>query len=73
MPLENQTLSLRYPKSAVTVETLANAVELTKAILRDVVGNEIADSLNNEPLTDAVYNSLIVIELRKSLSPKTGV
>lgn len=73
MSLENQTLPLRHAKSITTVETLANAVELSKAVLREVVGNEIADTINNAPLTDSLYNSLIVIELRKNLTPSTGV
>ena len=73
MSLENQTLPLRHAKSIATVETLANAVELSKAVLREVVGNEIADTINNAPLTDSLYNSLIVIELRKNLTPSTGV
>lgn len=73
MSLDNQTLALRHAKSITTVETLANAVELSKAVLREVVGNEIADTINNAPLTDSLYNSLIVIELRKNLTPSTGV
>lgn len=73
MSLDNQTLDLRYPKSITTAETLANAVEVTKAILREVVGNEVADTINNAPLTDALYNTLIVIELRNKLAPQTGI
>lgn len=73
MSIDNPSLQLQYPKTATTVETLANAVELTKAILREVVGNEISDSINNMPLTDSIYNTLIVTELRKSLSQTTGI
>lgn len=73
MSIENQTLQMQYPKTAITIETLANAVEITKAVLREVVGNEISDSLHNQPLTDDMYNTLIVTEVRKSLSPITGI
>jgi hypothetical protein len=73
MLLSNQTLDLRYKKSVKTVEVLANATELAKALMRSVVGNEIADTINDQPLTDGVYGQLIAAELRKQLSPKTGI
>lgn len=66
-------IGIRHKKSITTVEVLANCVELTKAIMRGVVGNEVADTMNTQPITDAMYSTIIASEIRKNLSSKTGV
>lgn len=73
MTVSTAGVPLQYKNSTLTVTTLGNAVELTKGILRAIVGNELADSLNGEQITDEQFNVLIATEMRNALFPKTGV
>lgn len=54
-----------------TLKTLGNAVELATSVVQDVVGNDIADSLNGTPLTNVliadVVESRFTAELAKYL------
>lgn len=63
---------MKSPKSQNTLVILANANQLVANILRNVVGNDLADSIAGTPHTsDAVYN-LTQSELQKTLSAHLG-
>jgi hypothetical protein len=55
-------------KLAQTINTLANINEMTRLIMMDIMGNDMADTINGQPLSiNAVYNltqSVIARELQ---------
>jgi hypothetical protein len=55
-----------------TVVVLGNANELAVNIIQGVMGNEIADSIGDSPVTrDVIYN-MVQTEFQKKLAPTVG-
>lgn len=61
----------KHEQSAVTLETLATVMELAKAVMREVTGNELADTVNGQALTDNLYNQLIAARIRTNMQLMT--
>lgn len=55
-------------KSTTTLATLANAVELVRLVAVEVVGNDIADSIDGSPLTHEVVGQLSISSFMNHLS-----
>lgn len=63
-------------KSALTertVVTLANAGELVKNISQAILGNEVADTFNGNPLTKDVLYNMAQTQFQAAVSSKLGV
>jgi len=61
---------MRHQKSVETLATLANGAELVAAIAFEVLGNEVADTLNGSPITRSVVYNLAQTRFQASLSAK---
>jgi hypothetical protein len=51
-----------------TVLTVANAAELTAAIAKEVLGNDVADSVEGSELTSDVVRDIAVAQIQQNLS-----
>lgn len=58
--------------SESTIQTLANGGELVQAVVRHVVGNDVADVLNGSPLTRQVLLELAQIEFQSATNKYLG-
>jgi hypothetical protein len=54
--------------SLQTVLTVANAAELTAAIAKEVLGNDVADSVEGSELTSDVVRDIAVAQIQQNLS-----
>lgn len=54
-------------ESERTVATLANAICLVTAVIKEVAGDTVADQLNGSPVTDETYATLISTEFNKDI------
>lgn len=61
-----ETLTLRSITDNVIV--LANIIETTKEVLKDVSGKDVADSVGESSLTEEVLTMLVVNELKNRLT-----
>lgn len=59
-------------QSENTINTLCNAIMLSSAIVQEIAGNEVANTLNGNPITDAVLNDLIASQINKNFSIYTA-
>ena len=62
-------------KSALTertVVTLANAGELVKNITQAILGNEVADTFNGNPLTKDILYNMAQTQFQAAVSSKLG-
>jgi hypothetical protein len=57
---------MKSKKSANTTVVLANANELVAGIMRGVVGNDVADSINGSPLTRESIFNLVQAEIQNA-------
>lgn len=64
---------MKLQNSATTLVTIANAAELTCAIVQSVVGDDVADTFNKAPLTRAMIHTLAVAEIKNNIANQTGV
>lgn len=55
-------------KNHITIATLANATELVNAVTVEVIGNEVADTINNMPLSRSAIGHLAQASFNKSLN-----
>lgn len=60
-------------KTERTVVVLGNAAELVSNIVKGVMGNEVADTINGSPLTQNMLHNLTQTSLQDALSAYTGV
>lgn len=58
-------ISLEKAKRSAMV--LANVAELTTGIIREISGNDIANSLNGSKLTNGVIQSLVIQKVKSLL------
>lgn len=63
---------MQLRESATTLVTLANASQLTAAIVQGVVGNELADSLGGQPLTQETIYQLTQTKIQSHLASHLG-
>jgi len=54
--------------AANTQVVLANAGELTKAIIFEVMGNDVSNSVNGTQLGSKMLNSIVQARIQKSLN-----
>lgn len=54
--------------AANTQVVLANAGELTKAIIFEVMGNDVSNSINGTQLGSKMLNSIVQARIQKSLN-----
>ncbi len=59
-------------ESLQTVVTLANAAELTAAIAKDVLGNDVADMVEGNELTTDVVRDIALADIQSKLAIHTG-
>jgi len=58
--------------SLQTVVTLANAAELTAGIAKEVLGNDVADSIEGSELTSDVVRDIALAQIQTNLSTHNG-
>jgi len=51
-----------------SVVTIANTAELSARVIREFSGNDIANSLNNNPLTFDALRGLVISRIQHNLS-----
>lgn len=61
-----------HPKSETTVLTLANATALVTAVLRQVSGHEVANTLGGTPLTQSAMSKFVCSRIHAKLSKYTS-
>lgn len=59
-------------QSISTLVTLANANELAATIVLGVVGNDVADTINNSPLTKEIIFEMTQSQIKKTVSESLG-
>lgn len=59
-------------ESLQTVTTLANAAELTAAIAKEVLGNDVADMVEGNELTADVVRDIALAHIQSKLAIFTG-
>jgi hypothetical protein len=59
-------------ESEHTVVTLANAGDLVVRIAQNIVGNEVADTLNGSPLTRSLIQNLSQSKFQQAVSKHIG-
>ena len=55
-------------ESERTVATLANAICLVTAVVKEVAGVSVADQLNGSAVSDETYSTLIATEFNKDIA-----
>ena len=55
-----------------TVNTVSNAIALTSAIIQELAGNEIANTLNGSEVTRAALHDIIGSQINKNFSNFTN-
>ena len=60
------------PKSEKTVTTLANAIVLATAIISEVAGNEVADTINGSVVSRAAVDDMVASYFANRLSTYTS-
>lgn len=63
---------MNVSKECETQIVLGNAVELSAAIIRGVLGNEVSDSITGVDLTDAALVSMINARIQTRLGTHLG-
>ena len=63
---------MQINSSVSTITTLANANDLVAAIVLNVVGNDVADTINDSPLTKEVIFTMTQSHIQKDLSKSLG-
>lgn len=63
---------MKSMQSEQTVTTLANALELSRCVVQEVLGNEVADSLNGSPLTRQTLYHLVGARIQANLGVYVG-
>jgi hypothetical protein len=63
---------MQTTSSVSTLTTLANANDLVAAIVMSVVGNDVADTINDSPLTKEVIFAMTQTHIQKDLSTVLG-
>ena len=54
-------------QSERTVVTVASAIALVSAVIKEIAGNEVADTLEGNFVTDEIYSQLISSEINKNV------
>lgn len=63
---------MKFADSQTTLTTLANASELVASVVQEVVGNDLADTINGTPLTRTVIYNLAQSKIQSVLADKMG-
>jgi hypothetical protein len=63
---------MKNRESEQTVVTLANAGDLVLRITEQVIGNEVADTLNGSPLNRALIQNLAQTKFQQAVSKYIG-
>ena len=63
---------MQNKQSETTLVTLANAAELVRTVVQEIVGNEVADTLNGSPLTRAVLYDFAQTEFQAATAKYLG-
>lgn len=58
-------------QSKVTVDTVANAIALSTAVVQRVAGNEVANTLSGSPLTRAAIERLVAARINANFANRT--
>lgn len=58
--------------SLQTVATLANAAEFGTSIAKEVLGNDVADSVEGSELTSDVVRDIVLAQIQSNLSTHNG-
>lgn len=64
---------MQIQESTSSMVTAANAIEAVCVIVQNAVGQDMATTLNNAPLTRAVVHQLALTEIKSVIAEKTGV
>lgn len=59
---------MENPQSAVTLAVLANCNEIARGILQNIMGNDIANTIEGSPVTRAVLFNLTQSRIQANLS-----
>jgi len=68
----NVQVTNSLPTVATTLNTLANANELIRQVVLEVVGNDVADTINGVPITGTTINQLSQAVFTNKLSKFRG-
>lgn len=60
------------PQSKQTVQTIANATALATAVVNQIAGNEVANTLNGSPVNKAALDELIGSRIHANFSNYTS-
>lgn len=60
-------------QSERTIVTLANAVEATTCIVKEILGTDVASTLNGSPLSTSVVQNLVLAEIKNAVTKQLGV
>lgn len=66
-------MNVNNPQSATTQTTLATGAELVYLVMRELMGEALASSLNQAPLTRNAMQDLIASRIKHNLSKTSGV
>ena len=64
---------MKSQQSLSSLLTTACAAEAVCCIFQNVVGDDVAGTFNNAPLTRGVVHNLAITELKNAVAAKTGV
>jgi hypothetical protein len=63
---------MKHRESERTLVTLANASELVVSVAQNVLGNEVADTLNGSPLSRDIIHQMAQTVFQSSVSQYLG-
>lgn len=61
---------MKYKESQRTLATLACANALANALAMDIIGNEVADTLEGQPITRPIIDNLQQTAIQKAVAPQ---
>ena len=64
---------MKHKETERTIVTLANASELVVCVIQNIVGNEIADTINGSPLTREAVHHIAQTQFQSALNKQVGV
>lgn len=60
---------MQLVESAETLATIANATELATCLMQQVIGNELASTLQGSSITRETLNALVLAKFQQHLIP----